>query len=332
MSAAALEHDLDLSLFAPLAPEQIFYFVAFDQEEINSGESGTRSARAGRLERLRFYLASHCPDRPVPEADDLRRIARGVAKMGWPPTSKYSLWAQLFPDSWWTFMNFGYDDIDLRAPPPLVGSERYWKWAVQLYDKVVEGSELRGKDVLEVSSGRGGGANYLARRCAPRSYVALDATRSNVIFSRATHRRPNLRFLHAFAEKIPLPERSVDVVINVESCTYYKPLRDFAAGVHRVLRPGGRFLTTFYEEPRKILKMRDTFVRQGLRLVHAEDISSGVRSAIARFMGGDCETVIRGNKTVLRKKLYLEMMRFFFWTPTLIDGQAPYVLLEFEKR
>ena len=74
--------------------------------------------------------------------------------MGWHPTFKYSLWAQLFPDSWWTFMNFGYDDIDLRAAPALVGSERYWKWAVQLYDKLGGLSELRGKDVLEVGSGR----------------------------------------------------------------------------------------------------------------------------------------------------------------------------------
>lgn len=332
MSVATLEHDLDLSLFAPLTPEQIFYFVAFEQEEINSGPSRTGNNRAGRLERLRFYIASHCPDLPAPEADDLRRIVRGVAKMGWHPTFKYSLWAQLFPDSWWTFMNFGYDDIDLRAAPALVGSERYWKWAVQLYDKLGGLSELRGKDVLEVGSGRGGGANYLARRYAPRSYVAVDATRSNVIFSRATHRRPNLRFQHAFAEEIPLRDGAVDVVINVESCTYYQPLRDFASGVRRVLRPGGHLVTAFYEDPRKILKMRDTFVRQGLRLTHTEDISASVRSAITRFTGGDCETVIRENKTVRRKKVYRDMMRFFFWTPTLTSGQAPYVILEFEKR
>ena len=153
-----------------------------------------------------------------------------------------------------------------------------------------------------------------------------------MIFSRATHRRPNLRFQHAFAEEIPLRDGAVDIVINVESCTYYKPLRDFASGVRRVLRPGGRLVTAFYEDPRKILKMRDTFVRQGLRLTHTEDISASVRSAITRFTGGDCDTVIRENKTVRRKKVYREMMRFFFWTPTLTSGQAPYVLLEFEKR
>src|SRR5438876_7581029 len=132
MSAGKVDHDLDMDVFKPLAPEQIFYLLAF-QEESNQREvtgaapqKGTRSA-ASRLDQLTFFIGSNCPDLSPPKAKDVQAVLRRLDKMTWHHSSKYSIWAQLFPDRWWTFMNFGYDDLD--APDrssSLTGTERHW--------------------------------------------------------------------------------------------------------------------------------------------------------------------------------------------------------------
>jgi SAM-dependent methyltransferase len=242
------------------------------------------------------------------------------------------MWAQLFPDRWWTFMNFGYDDLDApAAAPSLTATERHWSSAVRLYDKVARTVALRGKDVLEVGSGRGGGAAYVARRFSPRSYAALDATRSNVLFSESVHRRRNLRFLHGVAEALPFAAKSVDAVINIQVCNYYD-LHEFATEVRRVLRTSGHLITAFWDEPRNALEVRDAIGREGFRLVHQEDISSGVRTALTRFWNGDCEKLLRANRTVLRKKVYMEMLRFFFSSPGLMDRTSSYVIFVHERR
>jgi hypothetical protein len=44
---------------------------------------------------------------------------------------------------------------------------------IQLYHHVATQVALRGKNVLEVSCGHGGGAAYLGRALQPQSYTAL---------------------------------------------------------------------------------------------------------------------------------------------------------------
>jgi hypothetical protein len=46
-SAEVMEPDLDLEIFALLAPEQIFYLVAFQQEEIHTGVGSERTGPVG---------------------------------------------------------------------------------------------------------------------------------------------------------------------------------------------------------------------------------------------------------------------------------------------
>jgi hypothetical protein len=71
----------------------------------------------------------------------------------------------------WAFMNYGYAPatVDAVGTPPLRSSDERDRLCIQLYLHAIDHSDMRGKDVLEVGSGRGGGASYISRYLQPRS-------------------------------------------------------------------------------------------------------------------------------------------------------------------
>ena len=88
------------------------------------------------------------------------------------------------------FMNYGYAPPDDGATPPLElepgdESDRY---CIQLYHRVASAVDLRGKQVLEVGSGRGGGSSYVARYLRPRLLTGMDYAARAVRFSERAHR------------------------------------------------------------------------------------------------------------------------------------------------
>jgi len=113
---------------------------------------------------------------------------------------------------------------------------------VQLYHHVAAQVPLRGKEVLEVSCGHGGGAAYVARTFEPRSYTALDLNPVAIGFCREHHKREGLSFQQGDAEHLPFADNTFDAVINVEASHCYPDFRRFLTEVARVLKPGGHFL------------------------------------------------------------------------------------------
>src|SRR5690348_11324182 len=75
----------------------------------------------------------------------------------------FDLLASRFRDvGWWTLMNYGYAEADSASHAfvlqPRDEPERY---PIALYRHVAMLAPLGGRDVLEVGSGRGGGASYV---------------------------------------------------------------------------------------------------------------------------------------------------------------------------
>jgi ubiquinone/menaquinone biosynthesis C-methylase UbiE len=141
-----------------------------------------------------------------------------------------------------TFINFGYALNAGEPGPELLPEDQADHYSIQLYHRVLAGTDLRGKDVLEVGSGRGGGCSYLQRYHGPRSVVGLDYAATAVAFCRKRHRIDGLTFVKGDAEALPFPAGSFDVVLNVESSHNYPSFERFVREVERVLRPGGVFL------------------------------------------------------------------------------------------
>ncbi len=137
-----------------------------------------------------------------------------------------------------SFMNYGYAPLSAE----LSGSAETEKYCLQLYRQLIGGTDLRGKRVVEVSCGRGGGAAHVASGFQPASYLGIDISEKNLALAAQRYAAQNLRFQQGNAEALPLEDGSVDVVLNVEASHLYDNPAKFFSEVHRVLVPGGHFL------------------------------------------------------------------------------------------
>lgn len=110
-----------------------------------------------------------------------------------------------------------------------------------LYRRVLGDSALDA-ELLEVGSGRGGGA-FALYEWGYRSIAGLDLSPRHI--ARCQARAALLdsdaapRFVVGNASAMPFADASFDIVLNVESSHCYPDFDAFMAECHRVLRPGG---------------------------------------------------------------------------------------------
>jgi len=139
------------------------------------------------------------------------------------------------------FLNYAFEEVPPRALA-LDPADEPNRACIQLYRHVATQTELRGKNVLEVSCGHGGGASWLMRTQRPASYVGLDLNPAGIAFCRGRHRVDGLTFVQGDAENLPLADATFDAVLNVEASHCYPHFPRFLTEVARVLRPGGALL------------------------------------------------------------------------------------------
>lgn len=204
----------------------------------------------------------------------------------------------------WAFMNYGYAphdgpaggeaeaQADGRVDGHLDGRRRHLlvpalepadepdRLCIQLYAATLDGLDLTGRDVLEIGSGRGGGAQYLARYTRPRTVTGIDFSRAAVRLSRRHRNGPSLDFRVGDAQATGLPDASVDVVVNVESSHCYASMDAFVREVHRVLRPGGHFVWADLRGADDVDAVRRQLAASGLETVAEEDLTTGVLRAM----------------------------------------------------
>ena len=207
------------------------------------------------------------------------------------PALRRTLWRMFFGllatrfgnVGWWTLMNYGYADLDCStkalALEPADDAERY---PIALYHHVATLAPVAGCEVLEVGSGRGGGASFVARYLSPARMVGIDLSSQAVKFCNEHHRLANLHFQQGDAERLPFADASFDSVINVESSFCYPSIDRFFAEVRRVLRPGGHLHYTDLRLGHEVADWRAALARCGLELVAERDITANVIEALHR--------------------------------------------------
>lgn len=203
------------------------------------------------------------------------------------------------------FMNFGYTPHHETHPhlslPPEEEKHRY---PLQLYHHVAKSIDWNGRDVLEVSSGRGGGASFIMRHFKPKSYTGVDFSTRAIEFCRSHYQLNGLSFHHGNAEALTYPDNSFDVIVNVEASLYYPNITKFFEHVRRILRRDGYFLYTDLRYEEKVAIWHAQLKNMGLKLIKEEEITENVLKAMELDRERRMELVDRYVPTILRKQFY----------------------------
>ncbi len=95
----------------------------------------------------------------------------------------------------------------------------------------------KGKVVLDIAAGSGYGTNLLAQK-AKKAY-GVDVSPDAIKYAKENYGAKNIEFLVGDAEEIPLPDKSVDLVISFETIEHVKNYEKFLKEISRVLKEDG---------------------------------------------------------------------------------------------
>ena len=164
---------------------------------------------------------------------------------------------------------------------------------IQLYHHVATQVDLRGKNVLEVSCGHGGGASYLTRTLQPKNYTALDLNPAGINFCKQRHRVHGLNFVQGDAENLPFASSTFDAVINVEASHCYPNFPKFLAEVARVLRSGGNFLYADFRFTDRQAEWEKAIAAAPLKLLRTRNINAEVQRGMNYNSARSQDLVVR---------------------------------------
>ncbi len=176
-----------------------------------------------------------------------------------------------------TFMNYGFSN---HQELELNETDEFNRYPIQLYDYMACHLDIENLDVLEVGSGRGGGAEYVSRSFKPKSYTGIDLNKNAVKFCNKHYSLKELSFTQANAQNLPYDENTFDVVINVESSHRYPNVDKFLKEVHRVLKPQGHFLFTDFREDHQIDRLHNQLCNSKMQIKKKEFITPYIIKAL----------------------------------------------------
>ncbi len=227
----------------------------------------------------------------------MRLVPSGIRMRMW--RGLYQRMARSQTDPSFRFMNYGFTD---GTHLELLEGDETDRLFIQLYNMNIRDVDMGGQEVLEVGSGRGGGASWIARTYHPKSLVAVDYSAEAVALSQEWFSdQANLEFREGNAQDLPLPDESFDVVYNVESSHCYANIPDFLSEVFRVLRPGGRFCWTDMRDTRTMEGMHEQFLEAGFSIESRADVTENVVAALDMIDEGRREMIRQSSPASLRK-------------------------------
>jgi len=140
------------------------------------------------------------------------------------------------------FMNLGFAGLsNWKLPIGLSEKDEPYRFAIQLYHQLLAHIDVRGRRVLEVGCGAGGGLTYIAEHFHPSLAVGLDIVSENLATFGADDEAASV-VLVGNAEQLPFNDGEFDVVVSVESSEHYRRIEQFLGEARRVLKPRGHLL------------------------------------------------------------------------------------------
>jgi len=190
----------------------------------------------------------------------------------------YQKLAKANDDSGFRFMNYGFEDGN---GPELEDEDEANRMFIQLYSMNIRGVDLEGKQVLEVGSGRGGGASWIGKTHKPAKLTGVDFSAEAVGHCQSWYAdQSNLEFIEGNAQDLPFVDATFDVVYNVESSHCYGDMGAFVAQAFRVLKPGGMFCWTDLRDAKTMETLPALFESKGFEIVESADVVQEVLLAL----------------------------------------------------
>jgi len=208
------------------------------------------------------------------------RLSPYLRKLVW--RHWYQFLARSYKRKEWSFINYGYASLDPQAEKlQLDDADEPNRYCIQLYHHVANVVDLKDLKVLEVGSGRGGGAYYIKWFLGPKRVVGVDFSKRAVAFCNKSYSFvEGLSFVVGDAEFLPFKENSFDVVVNVESSHCYGSMNAFLMQVKRVLQGGGYFLYADFRDKDEIDILRTQLRHSGMTLIKETNITTNVIEAL----------------------------------------------------
>ncbi len=190
----------------------------------------------------------------------------------------YQKLAKANDDSGFRFMNYGFEDGN---GPELEDEDEANRMFIQLYSMNIRGVDLEGKQVLEVGSGRGGGASWIAKTHKPAKLTGVDFSAEAVGHCQSWYAdQSNLEFIEGNAQDLPFEDATFDVVYNVESSHCYGDMCAFVEQAFRVLKPGGPFGWPALRDATTMETLPALFESKGFEIVESADVVQEVLRAL----------------------------------------------------
>jgi ubiquinone/menaquinone biosynthesis C-methylase UbiE len=205
----------------------------------------------------------------------LSSISPHIKKLLWKQW--YQFLASHYQTKEWSFMNYGYALLDERPETmPLNEADEPNRYAIQLYHHVASAVDLTNLEVLEIGSGRGGGASYVARYLKPKGLTGLYFSDRAIQFCNHAHAVDGLSFIKGDAESLAFDAASFDAVINIESSHCYGSMETFLVNVKRVLRHNGYFLYADFRDKNDVALLNSQMEKSGMKILKRKDITANV--------------------------------------------------------
>jgi ubiquinone/menaquinone biosynthesis C-methylase UbiE len=175
-------------------------------------------------------------------------------------------------------MNYGYDEDGYH--PALSDKYESERYPVQLYHQTVTQVKLSNASLLEVGSGRGGGASYVQSCLNTKTVTGLDISSDAIALCETSFDESGLSFMQGDSENLPFENNVFDVVLNVESSHCYGNINQFLFEVVRVLKKTGYFLWCDFRTISEMEKLFQAFSSAGFSIEKEKDITPNIIRAL----------------------------------------------------
>lgn len=173
---------------------------------------------------------------------------------------------------------------------------------------VTAATEVSGR-VLEIGTGTGYGIDIIAPHA--EHFTTLDKFRSPDLSKLPT----NVEFVEATVPPLPFADESFDYVVSFQVIEHIRRDKAFVAEVHRVLKPGGRFIVSTPNKPMSLTR-NPWHVR--------EYTAAQLRELLAEFREVDMRGVSGNNKVwayyqknreSVHRIMRFDILRMQWWLP-----------------